>query len=108
MVSRAEYICERKRAAHALEESNRKACIHFAEVLRSHDEYERICKQLGMPAEEIIPKRYFEIVYRVLCFGTVENRAALLLGAPEAIDKLVRSTDQNGGFYDEKGFWIEV
>lgn len=108
MKNRIEYEHERRQAAELLETYNRRASIHFAEMLRKQDEYERVCKELGIPVQEIIPKRYFEITYRVLSLGKLQDRATLLLGTVNAIDKLLSEIDSVGGFRDERGFFVEV
>src|SRR5690348_16938209 len=106
MVNRIEYMQERRAAAEALEKFNRKACIHFAEILRDHDTYQRYCREVGVDPKEIIPKRFFEIVYSVLSLGKGEDRAVLLLGSAESIEKLIERIEDQRGFLDEKDFWI--
>ena len=107
-LTKAEYYKARKSAAESMERFNRLACIHFAEVLRTHDQYERLFRELGMNPEQLIPKDYFEIVYRVLSMGKVEDRATLILGNAAAIEKLVKRVMAERGFKDERNRWVEI
>jgi hypothetical protein len=108
VISKTEYLAGRRHAAELMASFNRRACIHFAEVLRTHDAYERLCLELGIPAEDMIPQEYFEIVYKVLSFGKLQDRATLLLGTASGIERLVTEIQGRGGFNDEKGFFIEA
>lgn len=108
MVTRLEWIHERRNAAELLEEFNRQACIHFAEVLRDYDTYVRLCKELGKPHEELIPSAYFDAVYRILSFGKFSDRAVILLGTPDQYDDLISAALRQRGFYDENSKWMEL
>lgn len=108
MKAKIEYNEERREAARYLERLNRLAVIHFAEVLRAHDTYQRICREAGFLPSAIVPQHYFEIAYKLLTFGTFGDRATLMLGTVEEIEKLVERVQRSNGFYDEKGFFIEI
>ena len=108
MVSKTEYEIERKKAAKTLEQLNRQACIYFAELLRGQDRAEQIQRDLGIRREEFIPQRYFEITYRLLCFGKLQDRATLMLGTAAGIERLLSEISEKGGFNDENGRFQEI
>lgn len=108
MKSPQHYRTERHQAAQILKDFNDRACGHFAEVLRKHDEYVRSCAELGIPAPELIPVAYFEAVYKLLSFGPLPDRATLMLGHPDEIETLVSRVQTAKGFYADTGHWIEL
>jgi len=108
MKTQRDWQRERQELAEELKRFNNRACIHFAEILRKHDEYKSLSRQLGENPADLIPVAYFEAVYKILSYAPAEQRLAIMAGTPEEIEKLVSEIQTAGGFYDEKGFWIEL
>ncbi len=108
MKTRGEYENERRQLIATLKKFNNQACIHFAEILRLHDQNKRIAMELGEAPREIIPQAYFEAVYKILCFALESDRMTVLTGTHDEVYALVNRVQENRGFYDEHGFWIEL
>ena len=108
MKNRQDYQAERRKAAEILEKFNQLACAHFADILRKHDEYCRLCTEVGQPTENLIPADYFEAAYKLLSFGPIASRATLILGTADDIEKLVSRVQTYEGFYSYTGHWIEL
>ena len=99
---------ELKKAAEFLQGLNEYSCAHYAKVLQQHDTYVRLCTEAGVQIEPLIDVDRFEMIYKLLSFAPLKDRATLMLGEAPEITRLLARTRNAGGFYTDQQHWIEL